>query len=91
MRSHQVLAVAGALADDQRADQARDTGIDVHDRAAREVERASSGEPADSAGDFVELGLRRVLAAASVAAASALAALATSSGAATYQTQCAIG
>ena len=40
VRSHQLLAVAGALADQQRADQARDTGIDVHHGAAGEVDRA---------------------------------------------------
>ena len=40
VRSHQLLAVADALADDQRADQTGDAGIDVHHRAAGEVERA---------------------------------------------------
>ena len=53
-----LLAVADALADDQRADQTGDAGIDVHDRAAGEVERAGAREPADGAGDLVELGLR---------------------------------
>ena len=42
-----LLAVADALADDQRADEAGDAGVDVHDRAAGEVERAGAGEPAD--------------------------------------------
>ena len=39
---HRFLAVADALAEHDRADQAGDTGVDVHHGAAREVERAPS-------------------------------------------------
>ena len=42
------------LPDDQRGDQRRDAGVDVHDGAAGEVERAHLGEPAaapDPVGD----------------------------------------
>ena len=42
------LAVADALADASGADQAGDAGVDVHDGAAGEVERAHAGEPAGS-------------------------------------------
>jgi len=45
-RSHQVLAVAGPLADQQRADQTRDAGVDVHHGAAREVDRTLLEDPA---------------------------------------------
>ena len=61
MRSHQVLAVAGALADQQRADQTGDAGVDVHHGAAREVDRALLEDPAGVGVDFIELGLRRSL------------------------------
>ena len=40
VRRHRRRAVADALADQQRADQAGDARVDVHDRAAGEVERA---------------------------------------------------
>ena len=40
VRRHGRLAVADALAREERPDDAGDAGIDVHDRAAREVERA---------------------------------------------------
>ena len=41
-RRHRFLAEADALADHVGADEARDTRVDVHDGAAREVERAPS-------------------------------------------------
>ena len=40
VRRHRLLAVTDPLAEHQRADQARDTGVDVHDRAAGEIEHA---------------------------------------------------
>ena len=46
MRSHHVLAEAGALADHDRADQTGDTGIDVNDGAAGEVDRAEAEDQA---------------------------------------------
>ena len=55
------LAVADALADHQRADEAGDAGVDVHDRAAGEVERAHLEAEAGVGVDRVELGLRRRL------------------------------
>ncbi len=48
VRRKRFLAIADALADHQRADETGDAGVDMHHRAAGEVERASSaGEPAD--------------------------------------------
>ena len=38
--------IVAAFADDNRRDQRRDTGVDVHDRASGEVERTHVGEPA---------------------------------------------
>ena len=61
VRSHQLLAVAGALADDEGADKAGDTGIDVHHRAACEVQRALLEDEAAVCHHFVELGLSRSL------------------------------
>ena len=66
MGSHGFLAVADALAKHEGAHQTGDAGVDVHDRATREVERANAvhprggtaREPADGAGDFIELRLR---------------------------------
>ena len=46
VRRHRFLAVADALADHVSAHQAGDAGVDVHHRAAREVERALLPEPA---------------------------------------------
>ena len=40
VRRHRGRAVADALADHEAADEARDARVDVHDGAAREVERA---------------------------------------------------
>ena len=40
VRRHQVLAVAHALAEHDGADEAGDTGVDVHDGAAGEVDGA---------------------------------------------------
>ena len=90
--AEEVAAVADALADQQAADEAGDAGVDVHDRAAREVERAPLvGEPGVGV-DLVELGLRDGLrglvgrAPRRPGAASAIA-----SGPAQYQTMWAIG
>jgi hypothetical protein len=44
VRSHQVAPVADALAEEERADEARHAGIDVHHRAAREVEGSEAEE-----------------------------------------------
>ena len=41
-----VLGIALALAEHQHQRERRGTGVDVHDRAAGEVERAHLGEPA---------------------------------------------
>ena len=65
MRSHQVLAVADALADQEGANQAGDAGIDVHHGAAGEVDRAFLEDEAGvgqegGLGGF-ERGLRRGL------------------------------
>ena len=46
VRRHRFLAVADALADHVGADQAGDAGVDVHHRAAGEVERALLPEQA---------------------------------------------
>ena len=40
MRRHRFLAEADALADDERTNDTGDTGVDVNDRTAREVESA---------------------------------------------------
>jgi len=40
VRRHRLAAIADPLADQERADEARDRGVDVHDGAAGEVERA---------------------------------------------------
>ena len=58
VRRHDLLAVADALADQERADQAGDAGIDVHHGAAGEVDRAPLEDQAGVGHDFVELGLR---------------------------------
>ena len=44
MRCHVLGAVAITLAEKQRANEARDTGIDVHHGAAGEIEHASAAE-----------------------------------------------
>ena len=75
VRRHRLLAVADALADQQAADQAGDAGVDVHHRAAGEVERALLEEEAG----------------ACASAASAAAASVYASGPAQNQTMCAIG
>ena len=46
VRWHRVLGIALALADEQHQRERRRTGVDVHDRATGEVERAHVGEPA---------------------------------------------
>ncbi len=46
MRGHHVTAEAGALADHDAADEAGDPGIDVHDGAAGEVDRAEAVDQA---------------------------------------------
>ena len=46
VRERPLLRVLEALADHQRADERRDAGREVDDRAAREVERAHLEEPA---------------------------------------------
>ena len=61
MGSHRFLAVADTLADHDRANQAGDAGVDVHDRTTGEVEGALLDEPACAGIDFVELGLSRSL------------------------------
>ncbi len=61
MRSHQVLAVAGPLADQERADETGDAGVDVHHGAACEVDRTFLEDPAGVGVDFIEFGLRRRL------------------------------
>ncbi len=63
------LPIADALAEHQRADEPGDTGIDVHDGAAGEVERADLIEPSGVCGDPVELGLRQFLGLVAAAAA----------------------
>ena len=75
VRRHRRRAVALALADQQAADEAGDAGVDVHDRAAREVERA-----------FLEQEARGLPSPLSAAAASVYA-----SGPAQNHTMCAIG
>jgi hypothetical protein len=57
VRRHRLGLVAGALADHEAADQAGDARVDVHDGAAREIERAqapqkpwSLGRPAVKSG-----------------------------------------
>jgi len=39
MRSHRLFAKPNAAAEKKRTDKARDTGVDVNDRAAGEVKR----------------------------------------------------
>ena len=91
MRGEQVAAVADALADQQAADEAGDAGVDVHDRAAGEVERAPLvGQPGVRV-DLVELGLSRGLGGLVRRARDGPAASATASGPAQYQTMWAIG
>ena len=46
VRRHRVAAVADPLADHVGADETRDAGVDVHDRAAGEIERALLPQPA---------------------------------------------
>ena len=50
MRRHDVLLVADALADHERADQTGDAGIDVNDGAAGEVDRAEAEDQAGRIG-----------------------------------------
>src|SRR3546814_7342438 len=44
VRRHDLLLIAGALADDQAADERRDARVDVNHRAAREIEGAPRSE-----------------------------------------------
>ena len=44
------FGIADALADHERADEAGDAGVDVHDRAAGEVERAEGEDQAGGVG-----------------------------------------
>ena len=53
--TEKVAAVADTLAEHQRADEARDTGVDVHDGAAGEVERAHLLDVSGVGDDFGEL------------------------------------
>jgi hypothetical protein len=53
MRGHVVLAEADALADHQAADQRRDPGVDVDDRAAGKVDGALDEEIAVRVPDHV--------------------------------------
>jgi hypothetical protein len=46
VRRHVLGAVADALAEHERAHEAGDAGVDVHDGAAGEIERAACAEPA---------------------------------------------
>ena len=92
MRRHQLLAEADALADQQRADQAGDAGVDVHHGAAGEVDRAPLEDQAGVGHDRVELGLRgRLGGAGQRRQQRALAAASIASGPAQYQTMWAIG
>ena len=85
-------AVADALAEDQAADEPGDAGVDVHDGAAGEVERAPLEDEAGIGRDLVELGLRRGLGGAVGRRRRApCAASASASGPPQYQTMCAIG
>jgi hypothetical protein len=72
VRSHQLLAVADALADDEGADETGDTGVDVDDRAACEVERALLEDEAGVAMTSSSFACAAVFAAPSAAAARAL-------------------
>ena len=87
----QLLAVADALADHERADQTGDARIDVHDGAAGEVDRAPLEDLAGVGQDLVELGLRGGLGGLVGRGGDALAAASTASGPAQYQTMWAIG
>ena len=58
MRRHRLTRVANALAEQQRANEASDAGVDMHNRAAGKVEGAETREVPRAIGDFVKLGLR---------------------------------
>ena len=58
MRGHEFFAVAGALADHERANEARNTGIDVDDSAARKIKCAPLEEHSGIREDSIEIGLR---------------------------------
>ncbi|EMP78607.1 PilL protein [Burkholderia pseudomallei MSHR1043] len=53
VRRHRFAAVADALAEHEARHEARDAGVDVHDRAAREVEHAVRRQPARRLPDHV--------------------------------------
>ena len=69
MRRKRFLAIADALADDQRANETGDAGVDMHHRAAGEVQRAdalhpgreAAGDPAHGTRRRVDLVLRQFL------------------------------
>ena len=50
LRRHVVLPEADALADHEGADEAGDAGVDVHDGAAGEVDRAEAEDQAGRSG-----------------------------------------
>ena len=79
---------ADALADQERAHQAGDAGVDVHDGAAGEVDRAPLEDQAGSA-RISSSGLRGLLGA--VGRSASLGGGIDRSGPAQYQTMCAIG
>jgi len=55
---HNLFAVSEALADQQRAHQAGDTGVDVHDSAAGEIDRAPDEDLTSIGHNFIKLSLR---------------------------------
>ena len=58
MRHHGFARITGALADHDGADKTGDARVDVHHRAAGEIERPPLVEHAGVGGHFVEFGLR---------------------------------
>ncbi len=57
MRGHGLAAVTDALAEHEAADETRDTGVDVHHRAAGEVDRTPLEDQARVGGDLVDFEL----------------------------------
>jgi hypothetical protein len=47
------MTIADALADHERADQGRDTGVDVHHGAARKVQRAEGPDQARAGSRYI--------------------------------------
>ena len=61
MRRQRLAAKADAASHHDRADQTGDASVDVHHRAAGEIERALAGKPANGGVDLIDLRLRSSL------------------------------